>query len=156
VPAAVCRWGLCPRCPGAGRCLPGVYISSSSHQDSASTAPSSTPPPAQPPPPPQTRETQSHSAGGGRGGVTRYEGGRGHGWSWYLVRRDTCDTHTHIHNKNNTTQHTTRHEQHHKQPHEELPPALDKNWNQVKWGAPDGRTAHPDIYIYIYICVPFV
>jgi len=30
VPAAVCRWGLYPRCPGVGRCLPGVYRSSSS------------------------------------------------------------------------------------------------------------------------------
>ena len=29
-PAAVCRWGLCPRCPGVGMCLLGVYISSSS------------------------------------------------------------------------------------------------------------------------------
>jgi len=29
VPAAVCRWGLCPCCPGVGRCLSGVYISSS-------------------------------------------------------------------------------------------------------------------------------
>jgi len=29
VPAAVCRWGLCPRCPGVGRCLSGVNISSS-------------------------------------------------------------------------------------------------------------------------------
>jgi len=26
--AAVCRWELCPRCPGVGRCLSGVYISS--------------------------------------------------------------------------------------------------------------------------------
>jgi len=26
VPAAVCRWGLCPRCPGVGRCFSGVYI----------------------------------------------------------------------------------------------------------------------------------
>jgi len=27
VPAAVCRWGLCPCCPGpdVGRCLSGVY-----------------------------------------------------------------------------------------------------------------------------------
>jgi len=25
VPAAVCRWGLCPCCPGVGRCLLGVY-----------------------------------------------------------------------------------------------------------------------------------
>jgi len=24
VPAAMCRWGLCPRCPGVGRCLSGV------------------------------------------------------------------------------------------------------------------------------------
>ena len=24
VPAAVCRWGLCPCCPGVGRCLSGV------------------------------------------------------------------------------------------------------------------------------------
>jgi len=30
VPAAVCRWRLCPRCPGVGRCLSGVYLSSSS------------------------------------------------------------------------------------------------------------------------------
>jgi len=28
VPAAVCCWGLCPRCPGVGRCLSGVNISS--------------------------------------------------------------------------------------------------------------------------------
>ena len=28
--AAVCRWGLCPRCPDVGRCLSGVYISSPS------------------------------------------------------------------------------------------------------------------------------
>ena len=26
VPAAVCRWGLFPCCPGVGRCLSGVYI----------------------------------------------------------------------------------------------------------------------------------
>jgi len=26
---AVCRWGLCPRCPGVGRCLSGVNVSSS-------------------------------------------------------------------------------------------------------------------------------
>ena len=26
VPAAVCRWGLCSRCPGMGRCLWGVNI----------------------------------------------------------------------------------------------------------------------------------
>jgi len=26
VPAAVCRWGLCPRCPGVGRCLLGAYV----------------------------------------------------------------------------------------------------------------------------------
>jgi len=26
VPAAVCRWGLCPRCSGVGRCFSGVYI----------------------------------------------------------------------------------------------------------------------------------
>jgi len=26
VPAVVCRWGLCPRCPGAGTCLLGVNI----------------------------------------------------------------------------------------------------------------------------------
>jgi len=25
VPAAVCRWGLCPCCPAVGRCLSGVY-----------------------------------------------------------------------------------------------------------------------------------
>jgi len=25
VPAAVCRWGLCPCCPDVGRCLSGVY-----------------------------------------------------------------------------------------------------------------------------------
>jgi len=25
VPAAVCRWGLCPCCPGVGRCLSEVY-----------------------------------------------------------------------------------------------------------------------------------
>jgi len=25
VPAVVCRWGLCPCCPGVGRCLSGVY-----------------------------------------------------------------------------------------------------------------------------------
>jgi len=31
VPAALCRWGLCPRCPGVGRCLSGVHGSSSSH-----------------------------------------------------------------------------------------------------------------------------
>jgi len=29
VPAAVCRWGLCPRCPGVRSCLSGVYLSSS-------------------------------------------------------------------------------------------------------------------------------
>ena len=29
VPAAVCRWGLCPRGPGVARCLSGVYLSSS-------------------------------------------------------------------------------------------------------------------------------
>jgi len=23
----VCRWGRCPRCPGVGRCLSGVYSS---------------------------------------------------------------------------------------------------------------------------------
>jgi len=28
--AAVCRWGLCPRCPGVGRCLLGVNMSSAS------------------------------------------------------------------------------------------------------------------------------
>jgi len=28
VPAAVCRWGLCSLCPGVGRCLSGVNISS--------------------------------------------------------------------------------------------------------------------------------
>jgi len=28
VPVVVCRWGLCPRCPGVGRCLSGVYVSS--------------------------------------------------------------------------------------------------------------------------------
>jgi len=28
VPAAVCRRGLCPCCPGAGRCFLGVIISS--------------------------------------------------------------------------------------------------------------------------------
>jgi len=27
VPAAVCRWGLCSRCPGVGRCLSGVNVS---------------------------------------------------------------------------------------------------------------------------------
>ena len=26
VPAAVCRWGLCPCCPGVGRCLSGYTI----------------------------------------------------------------------------------------------------------------------------------
>jgi len=25
VPAAVCRWGLCPCCPDVGRCLSGIY-----------------------------------------------------------------------------------------------------------------------------------
>ena len=30
VPTPVCRWGLCPCCPGVGRCLSGVNISSSS------------------------------------------------------------------------------------------------------------------------------
>jgi len=25
VPAAVCRWGLCPCCPDVGRCISGVY-----------------------------------------------------------------------------------------------------------------------------------
>jgi len=25
VPAAVCRWGLCPCCPDVGWCLSGVY-----------------------------------------------------------------------------------------------------------------------------------
>ena len=29
VPAAVCRWGLCPHCHGAGKCLLGAYLSSS-------------------------------------------------------------------------------------------------------------------------------
>ena len=29
VPAAVCRWGLCSRCADVGRCLSGVYVSSS-------------------------------------------------------------------------------------------------------------------------------
>ena len=28
VPAAVCRWGLCPCCPSVARCLSGVNISS--------------------------------------------------------------------------------------------------------------------------------
>ena len=28
VPAAVCRWGLCSRCPGVGKFLSGVYLSS--------------------------------------------------------------------------------------------------------------------------------
>jgi len=28
VPTAVCDGGLCPRCPGVGRCLSGVDISS--------------------------------------------------------------------------------------------------------------------------------
>jgi len=25
-PTAVCRWGLCPRCPGVGRRVSGVYV----------------------------------------------------------------------------------------------------------------------------------
>jgi len=29
VPAAVCRWGMCSRCPGVGMCLAVVYLSSS-------------------------------------------------------------------------------------------------------------------------------
>jgi len=29
VPVVVYRWGLCPHCPGVGRCLSGVSISSS-------------------------------------------------------------------------------------------------------------------------------
>ena len=29
VPTAVSRWGLCPRCPGSGRCVSGVNVSSS-------------------------------------------------------------------------------------------------------------------------------
>jgi len=28
VPAALCCWGLCPHCPGVGRCLSGVSVSS--------------------------------------------------------------------------------------------------------------------------------
>jgi len=32
VPAAVCRWGLCSRCPGVGRCLSGVNIIITSKQ----------------------------------------------------------------------------------------------------------------------------
>jgi len=37
VPAAVCRWGLCPRCSGVGRCLSGVYISSKTHKQQTRT-----------------------------------------------------------------------------------------------------------------------
>jgi len=33
VPAAVCRWGLCPCCPGVGRCLSGV---NNHHQNAGS------------------------------------------------------------------------------------------------------------------------
>jgi len=33
-PAAVCRWGVCPQCPGVGRCLSGVYISEEEEEES--------------------------------------------------------------------------------------------------------------------------
>ena len=26
VPTTVCRWGLCSRCPGVGKCLRGILI----------------------------------------------------------------------------------------------------------------------------------
>ena len=55
VPAAVCRWGLCPCCPGVGRCLSGVYISliillpvptAKAPRPPRSSTPSSTAPPS--------------------------------------------------------------------------------------------------------------
>ena len=39
MPAAVCRWGLCPRCPGVGRCLSFQQNTGHTHSTRTTTQP---------------------------------------------------------------------------------------------------------------------